>query len=245
MPRLAKFYLSVPTRTKVLNWFGKAEGTFLLTFGGDGCPFGKNENACSFLISFINSGKRVASSSDNFLIFGANCEETSVVIKKYIYILAVCKQMSDLKGKCFEINGVSVTFSFEELPNDMKMLAILGGELNNAASYFSSFGNVCQTDCCDLQGTFGNDVSCKWKPWVYCDRVKIAADVEKLKTTLKNRSIKDKGKRTKVTEFIAKRKSRQEFVPLVGELINEAHVGSHSVVTSHVQTRPTKMFTFP
>ena len=92
---------------------------------------------------------------------------------------------------------------------------------------------------------FGNDVSCKWKPWVYCDRVKIAADVEKLKTTLKNRSIKDKGKRTKVTEFIAKRKCRQEFVPPVGELINKAHVGSQSMVTSHVQTLPTKMFTFP
>ena len=37
--------------------------------------------------------------------------------------------MADLQGKVFEINGLSVTFSFEEIPNDMKMLAMLGGEI--------------------------------------------------------------------------------------------------------------------
>ena len=122
LPRLAQFYLSVSTRSK-LKWFGKAEGSFQLAWGGDGCPFGKNENAYSFLVSFLNSGKRVVSSSDNFGIW-ANCQETSMVVKKYV--LATCKQMADLQGKVFEINGLSVTFSFEELPNDMKMLAILG-----------------------------------------------------------------------------------------------------------------------
>ena len=58
MPRLAQFYLSVCTRSK-LKWFGKAERSFQLAWGGDGCPFGKNESACSFLVSFLNSGKRV------------------------------------------------------------------------------------------------------------------------------------------------------------------------------------------
>lgn len=53
-----------------LNWFGETEGTFLIAFGGDGGPFGKNETACSFPISFLNTGKRIASSSDNFLILG-------------------------------------------------------------------------------------------------------------------------------------------------------------------------------
>ena len=53
---LAQFYLSVSTRSK-LKWFGKAEGSFQLAWGGDGCPFGKNESACSFLVSFLNSGK--------------------------------------------------------------------------------------------------------------------------------------------------------------------------------------------
>lgn len=76
-----------------LNWFGETEGTFLIAFGGDGGPFGKNETACSFPISFLNTGKRVASSSDNFLIFGANCEESSLVVKTYVQ--AACKQIVD------------------------------------------------------------------------------------------------------------------------------------------------------
>lgn len=97
LPRLAKFYLNMQTTRKgALKWFGKTEGTFLVAFGGDGCPFGKNESACSFLISFLNIGKRVASSSDNFIVFGGNVEETSLVVKKYINF--VCKQIVDLEG---------------------------------------------------------------------------------------------------------------------------------------------------
>ena len=41
-----------------LKWFGETEGRLVVAFEGDGCPFGKNESACSFLISFLNVGKR-------------------------------------------------------------------------------------------------------------------------------------------------------------------------------------------
>lgn len=77
LPRLGTFYLNMQkTRKGALKWFGKTEVTFLVAFGGggDGCPFGKNESAYSFLVSFLNTGKRVASSSDNFLVFGGNVE---------------------------------------------------------------------------------------------------------------------------------------------------------------------------
>ena len=133
LPRLARFYLKVQnSRKDSLKWFGETEGTFLIAFGGDGCPFGKNETACSFLISFLNTGKRVASSSDNFLIFRANCEESSLVVKKYVQ--AACKQIVDLEGKVFKINDLHVTFRFKELPSDMKMLARLGRELSTTAN---------------------------------------------------------------------------------------------------------------
>ena len=221
LPRLAKFYLSVQTRAKTLKWFGKTEGTFLLAWGGDGCPFGKNESACSFLISFLNAGKRVVSSSDNFLVFGANCEETSLVIKKYV--LAACKQMADLQGKVYEINGLSVTFSFEEIPNDMKMLAMLGGELNNAATYFSSFGNATLENCRDVKGIFGCEPSCTWNAWSYQERIKTVEAVEKFKESLSKKKVTGKTKRSKITEFIARKKSRQEFSPLIGKLIDKAH----------------------
>ena len=69
-------------RKGAFKWFGETEGRFLVAFGGDGCPFGKNESACSFLISFLNVGKRVASSNDNFLVFGGNVEETSLTVNQ-------------------------------------------------------------------------------------------------------------------------------------------------------------------
>lgn len=153
------------------------EGTFIVALGGNGCPFGKNDTACSFWVSFLNAGKGVASSSDNFLIFGAYCEETSTVVKKYVHDL--WKQIEDLKGKTFEINGLHVTF--QELPNDMKMLAMSWGELTNSATYFSSFANVSRNDSTDLRGKFGADTGCKWKAWSYSDRLKTVKAVNTFK----------------------------------------------------------------
>ena len=71
---------------------------------GDGCLL-VHESACSFLISFLNVGKRVAFSSDYFLVFGANVEETSPIVKSYLN--SVCKQIVDLDGRIFQINGAS------------------------------------------------------------------------------------------------------------------------------------------
>ena len=48
--------------------------------------------------------------------------------------------------------------------------------------------------------------------------------VEKFKVILEKKTVSDKTKRSKVTEFIAKKKSHQEFTPLVGKLIDKAHV---------------------
>ncbi|PFX15417.1 hypothetical protein AWC38_SpisGene20362 [Stylophora pistillata] len=165
LPCLVAFYLTMQNARKdALKWFGETEVTFLVAFGGDGCPFGKNESACSFLVSLLYVGKRVASSSDNFLVFGANIEESSIIAKRYVQ--SVCKQIADLEGKVFEINGLHVNFQFEELPNDMKMLAMLGGELSNSSTYFSTFANVSTKDCADLRRTFGSEPQYKWKPWV-------------------------------------------------------------------------------
>ena len=104
-------------------------------------PLEKNKNACSFLVSFFNVGKQVASSSDNFLVFGANCESESCGVVQN-YVKYACKQMKDLEGKVFLIDDFHVTFRFQELPNDMKMLATIAGELPNSAPYFSTFATV-------------------------------------------------------------------------------------------------------
>lgn len=65
---------------------------------------------------------------------------------------------------------------------------------------------------------------CKWRPWSFQQRVKVAESVEKLKISLQGKPGSAKAKRSKVTEFIAHQKSRQEFTLLVGKLIDNAHV---------------------
>ena len=81
-------------------------------------------------------------------------------------------------------NSVNVKFKISELPNDMKMLAFLGGELSNAATYFSTFANVSTHSMSALDGSFGSSGKEKLEPWNYEDRVSVAKKVEQFKTSL-------------------------------------------------------------
>ena len=44
-----------------------------------------------------------------------------------------------------------MSFQFELLPNDMKYLAFLGGELSISASYFSPFADINKKDIANTQ----------------------------------------------------------------------------------------------
>jgi hypothetical protein len=124
------------------------------------------------------------------------------------------------------VNGTveSVKFCIAELPNDMKMLAFLAGELSNSAKYFSTFANVSTDNYKDVSGSFGHGGSNTWKPWKYSERVSVAKAVVNMKKKVEMQNIKPATKRTKITAFIAQKQSRQEFVPLVGKLVDLAHV---------------------
>ena len=81
--QLADLYLSIDKVTPILSWFGEAPGTFLVAIGADGAPFGKDNEATSWLVSFLNLGNRIASCDDNFLLLGANCKEDHPAMIKY------------------------------------------------------------------------------------------------------------------------------------------------------------------
>ena len=51
-----------------------------------------------------------------------------------------------------------------------------------------------------------------------------AKQVDKFKQSLSTKQLIEKQFRTKVIDFISKKNSRQEFVPLIGKLIEKAHV---------------------
>ena len=167
-------------------WFNDQPFTFYISIGGDGAPFGKEDTACSWLVSFLNIGRGVLSSNENFLLFGGNCKEDCFPMRRFIEQLV--KDIDELENTTYHVdykgNSVNVKFKISELPNDMKMLAFLGGELSNAATYFSTFANVSTHSMSALDGSFGSSGKEKLEPWNYEDRVSVAKKVEQFKTSL-------------------------------------------------------------
>lgn len=166
------------------------------------------------------------SSNENYLLFGANCVENCVPVQRFIAKLMI--EIAEIEKQSFTINingtNVSVKFHVAELPNDMKMLAFLGGELSNSAKFFSSFANVSLDTYNTLNGTFGKNKSDTWQPWKYSKRVEVAKAVVSMKAKIEKQKVTPATKRSKLTAFIAQKCSRQEFVQPVGELIDRAHV---------------------
>ena len=222
--RLAKFYLHVDRyrvdKLKSFPFFPQKDNNstlFVMSFGGDGAP----GSGCAFLLSFLNVGKRVASSFENFLIFGANVEETYPVVK--FFVLKTIHDIKYLESKAFDImlgeTQHKVEFVLGELPNDMKMLYFLAGELSNSATYFSTFANVTQANSTDIEKKMGYD----WVQFNYHKRLSDAAKVEIFSKSVEKTNIAVATKRQKITSYIStKLHSRQEKIPLVKEYVDRA-----------------------
>ena len=52
--------------------FNEAQYYFKVAIGADGAPFGKDDEATAWLLSFINVGERIATHNENFLLTRAN-----------------------------------------------------------------------------------------------------------------------------------------------------------------------------
>ena len=213
-------------KLKEYSVFAKIDASafrFLVRFGGDGAPW-KEGTATAFICSFLNVGERLASRSKNFLVFGANVKENGEVVKNYLQM--VSEELSEIESKTFSVsvNGEakSVEFRIAELPNDMKMLPLLAGELSNAARYFSTFGNVTKKDSNDVSKTLKDPNKRGWEPFSYEKRISDAYKVEKKRKELDGSKSQSTTKRQKLTQYIASLKSRQEFEPPVGKSVVRA-----------------------
>ena len=213
--RLADMYLTLHEKDPCLQWFNGEEGVLYVAVGVDGAPFGKDDTATAYLVSFLNLLQRVQSCNDNHLILGANCEEDHPLMKSYTNHLT--EEMEEVEGKQLTTErGKQVVFKFELIPSDMKWMSSHSGELNNCATYFSPFANVNQTSKRTIGGTNG-DLEATWQPWDYTKRLVMAERVVKLKSKLRDPMGKQ---RNEVTKFIAQNKSRQEFVPPLGKYVD-------------------------
>ena len=120
----------------------------------------------------------------------------------------------------YTIGNVDVKFVLQLVPSDQKWLASMAEELNNAATFFSTFANVSNKNVATLGGQIG-DKKATWQRWQFSDRIEKAKAVEKYKLKLSEKELKA---RTKVTTFIANQKSRQELEPPLGKFIDIAKV---------------------
>ena len=77
--------------------------TFQVAIGGDGAPFGKYDQSCAWLISFLNVGHRVLSNEDNFLIFRSNCSEQKIAAKRYIAM--IFNKIEQIEKTSFTVNN--------------------------------------------------------------------------------------------------------------------------------------------
>ena len=95
-------------------WFGK-QNNFKVTIGADGAPFGKHDEATAFLISFMNTGTRVTSCYDNFLLCGANCSESCNAMVRYAKKLV--DEIKVIERKVYCVDGKQVILSVELIPS--------------------------------------------------------------------------------------------------------------------------------
>ena len=218
--QLASLYIKTNDTLPCLHWFNEEVGVFHVAVGADGAPFGRDDTATAYLVSFLNLLERVASCTceENFLLMGANCKEDDAVMISYTKHLV--KEMKTIEAKKYTIGNVDVKFVFQLVPSDQKWLASMAGELNNAATFFSTFANVSNKNMATLGGQIG-DKKATWQRWQFADRIEKAKAVEKYKQKLSEKELKA---RTKVTTFIANQKSRQEFEPPLGKFIDKAKV---------------------
>ena len=121
------------------------------------------------------------------------------------YTAQLTKEMEEMENKPFTTEkGYQVRFAIKLIPSDMKWASSFSGELNNAATYFSLFANVSQSNKHIMFGSIGGSHA-TWQPWHYEKRLEVARKVQNFKKRLKD---PDKKQRGEVTKFIAQNKSR-------------------------------------
>jgi hypothetical protein len=107
--KLAEFYLNHSQFQVSLD----ETNSFYVALGG--APFGKDDTACSWLVSFLNIGLGILSSNENFLLFGANCSENCLPVKRFLnnLLFSINKiQISSYSVAC-KGKAIDVRFVFQ------------------------------------------------------------------------------------------------------------------------------------
>ena len=221
---MARRALTVPHLKAELKWLNSDPGHFQFALGGDGAPINKAKNLTMIMVSFLNSGKRVGSPSENFVLAAGEAEELDPVWLEVVR--QAVAEAAEIAGRRYTVCGMECRFTARLVPADMKWLAHFPGELPNSATYFSTFAYVSLSEMQLANQTFTMraDEKAAFHPWTFEKRME---DVAAVQTFLE--SCPDSWNQTRrhdaVLSFLAKeRKSRQETQPALGKLIQSATV---------------------
>lgn len=214
---LAGKYVCLDKTSPSLRHFGSEPYNLRVALGADGGSFGKDDEATSWLVSFLNVGQQIASETDNFILTGANCSESHLSMQCYARKLV--SDVGDIADKTFylAISEASAKLTFELIPSDIQWASTFSGELASSAIYFCPFGNDNKSI---VNASVGQSKQCLWKPWVYEERLQVATKVEAKRTELGQTRLAESTKRTKLLDYIRSQNSRQETTPLLGPLVD-------------------------
>ena len=79
---------------------------------------------------------------------------------------------------------------------------------------------MCEETKATVNGSLGKGDHNTWQPWSYQKRLEVAAKVAERKQQLQDSTYAESTKRKKVLDFIKDQKSRQEFEPIIGKIID-------------------------
>ena len=214
---LGDMYVSLYKKNPFLLNFGEPFWPFRVALGADRAPFGKDDEATAWLLSFLNVGGRIGSCNENFLLCSVNCSESHPSMFKFAQKLVL--DVAYIEKQIYVLPGskTKARFKVELIPSDMKWAATFSGELSNAAHFFSPFGNVSESNKCTVNGCLGPAET-------YQDRLEVTAKVTAKKEELEKTALAESTKRSKVLNYIQSLNSRQEYVPVLKKLVDKMYV---------------------
>ena len=211
--------LTVPYLKSELTWLNKEPGHFQYALGGDGAPVNKANNLTMIMVSFLNSGKRVGSPSENFVLAAGDASEVHPVWLEVVR-LAVAEGCR-MAEKQYAICGMTCRFTPRLVPADQKWLAHFAGELPNSATFFSTFADVSTKEMQLLGKTYSltADVPASFHPWYWNKRMADVAAVREFRKECAPSMSEDQIHDALLSHLAKVLKSRQIDEPALGKLV--------------------------
>ena len=111
---MAERALSVPHLKEGLTWLNSTEGHFQYALGGDGAPVDKVKDLTMVMVSLLNSGKRVGSPSENFVLAAGDAGELNPVWKEVVK--EAVAEGERIAQKTYTICGMECRFTVHTPP---------------------------------------------------------------------------------------------------------------------------------